>query len=62
LTFGIRAAKSERSHADASAYGGFLESAQSLVKEPDETAAYLVSGHRTEEAGQYGFLDAALEA
>jgi hypothetical protein len=51
--FGIRA---EMRHADASASGGFLESAQSRVQGSDEMAAYLVSGHRTEEADQYDSL------
>jgi hypothetical protein len=56
LTFGIRAAKSEMRYADASALGGLLESAQSRVTGSDEMAAYLVSGHRTEEADRYDFL------
>jgi hypothetical protein len=56
LAFGIQAAKSEMRYADASASGGFLESAQSCVKGADEMAAYLVSVHRTEAADQYDFL------
>lgn len=59
LTFGIRAAKSEMRYADASASGGLLESAQSRVKGSDEMAAYLVLGHRTEEADRHDYLDAA---